>query len=107
MLLEKIDGKAQESSSTGALGQKILAVWGTGLLRSVALNCPTRQWAIISAGWKWDRYLPAGVGLHRLSPYPSDWPQGLFVTVLSHLLCWRPNKTIKVCEEDRTEMCTS
>lgn len=47
----------------------------------VALNCPARQWTIISARWKWDQYLPAGVGLHRLSPYLSDCPQGLLVTV--------------------------
>lgn len=46
----------------------------------VALNCPARQWTIISARWKWDQYLPAGVGLHRLSPYLSDCPQGLLVT---------------------------
>ncbi len=29
----------------------------------VALNCSARQWTIISAGWKKDQYLPAGVGL--------------------------------------------
>jgi len=47
----------------------------------VALNCPARQWTIISARWKWDQYLLAGVGLHRLSPYLSDCPQGLLVTL--------------------------
>lgn len=47
----------------------------------VALNCLVRRYTVIRVGWKKDQYLPCGVDLQRLSPYPSDYPQGLLVNV--------------------------
>lgn len=73
--------KDKRRGSIGAVGQMILAVWGTCLTLPVALNCLARQCTVIRFGWKMDQYLPGGVGLQGLSPYPSDYPQGLLVNV--------------------------
>ncbi len=75
---------------------------GTGLLSQ-------RHWAArqdsglsLVLGGKWiNSYLLVWVSL-------AKWlPARIACHCLSHLLCWRPNKTIKVCEEDWTEMCPS